>query len=329
MMRMIFTLLTAFIATLAIAPIIIPWLKKLRFGQNVRTFGPKGHLKKQGVPTMGGIMITGVIVLCALAFSYAQGRLTIMAPAAAFVALGAGIGFLDDYIKVVRHRSLGLRARDKTWMLLLICAAFAAYAYYSPHIDTRLYVPFTEWKLDLGVWYIPFAVFVAYATINSANLLDGADGLLSGVTLVIAAALSLVFLFGQAQLGQTDAVYGNMMVLSAATTGACLGFLVFNKFPAKVIMGDTGSFALGSAVLAIMSLSGMSLFIPVLCVMYVVTALSDILQALSYKLRHRPMFRMAPLHHHLEMGGMRETKIVALYMAVTAVFAVVTLFAVR
>jgi len=120
-----------------------------------------------------------------------------------------------------------------------------------------------------------------------------------------------------------------MMILSAALTGACLGFLVFNKFPAKVIMGDTGSFALGSAVYAIMSLSGMSLFVPILCMMYVVTSLSDILQVLSYTFRHKPLLRMAPLHHHLEMGGMRETKIVGLYMLVSVLFAVVTIFAVR
>lgn len=328
MLRMILTLLTAFVATLAIAPVVIPWLKKLKFGQNVRSFGPSAHQKKQGVPTMGGIMITGILALGALAYSYGEGRLAILLPAVAFIVLGALIGFIDDYIKIMRHRSQGLRARDKTWMLLLICGAFAAYAYYSPAIDTRLYVPFTDIRLDLGVWYMPLAVVAAYATINSANVLDGADGLLSGVTLVIASALTLIFLFAQAQYADR-ALYGNMQILSAALTGACLGFLVFNKFPAKVIMGDTGSFALGSAVYAIMSLSGMTLFIPILCMMYVVTSLSDILQALSYTFRHKPLLRMAPLHHHLEMGGMRETKIVGLYMLVSVLFAVVTIFAVR
>lgn len=319
MIRAALTVACAFIATLAIGPIIIPWLKKLKFGQNVRFYGPMSHLKKQGVPTMGGIMITLVMAASSMAFAFSGGRWASMGAAVAFVVLCALIGFTDDYIKVVKHRSLGLKASQKTLLLLVVGAAYAWYLYRS--VGPVIYIPFAGVTWDMGWWYIPFTVLVIYASTNSANLLDGVDGLLSGVTLVMAAALTLIcyFMMGKAGVAQYD--FGNMMVLSAAVTGACLGFLLFNHYPARVMMGDTGSFALGAAVTAVMLSTGMTLFLPILGIMYVVTSASDILQALSYKIRKKPLFRLAPLHHHLELGGMKEPKIVAVYMLITVVAA--------
>lgn len=323
MLRVILALAAAFIATLAIGPIMIPWLRRLKFGQNVRLYGPKSHLKKQGVPTMGGIMITVVIAVCAMAFSYPGTRLGIMLPAVAFMALNALIGFIDDYIKVIKKRSDGLSPRDKTWMLLIVAAAYAFYLYKT--VGPVVYLPFTDVSWDMGWWYIPFAVFVIYATTNSANLLDGADGLLSGVTLVMAAALTLICYFAA---GDTSRDFAGTSVLSAALTGACLGFLLFNHYPARVIMGDTGSFAMGGAFTAIMLITGMPVFIPILALMHVLTSLSDILQIASYKIRRKRLFKMAPLHHHLELSGLKETRIVAIYMAITTAMAALTFWAV-
>ncbi len=322
MFRILLALGASFVATLAIGPIIIPWLKKLKFGQNVRLYGPKSHLKKQGVPTMGGIMITAVIAVVALAFSHEDGRLDAMLPAVIFIALNAVIGFFDDILKIKRANSDGLSAKHKTVLLLILDTAYALWLYNT--VGPAVYLPFTDITWNLGWAYIPFAVIVMYATTNSANLLDGADGLLSGVTLVIAATLTLISYFAGPNINND---FPNMAVLSAALTGACLGFLVFNHYPARVIMGDTGSFAMGGAVTAIMLINGMPIFIPILAVMYVLTSASDIIQIVSYKTRRKRVFRMAPLHHHFELGGMKETRIVAMYMAITIVAAAVTFWA--
>ena len=326
MLRPILALVCAFVVTLATGPIIIPWLKKLKFGQNVRSFGPKSHLKKQGVPTMGGIMIMLSLLGSSIAFSYAQGRLRIMIPVLLFVAFCSLIGFADDFISIRKKRSMGLRARDKTWMLLLVSTVFAFYCYNQPEIGSSIYVPFTSVRWDLGWAYIPFTVFVIYATVNSANITDGADGLLSGVTLIVSAALCVIFYYGLTT--QSESIFGNCLILAAATTGACLGFLLFNHYPARIIMGDTGSFGLGAAVTALMLVSGMTLYIPILCFMYVLSSLSDILQKLSYMIRRHRLFKMAPLHHHLELSGWKEPTIVATYMGITLVMAAVTLYAV-
>ena len=323
MLRILLALGASFVATLAIGPIIIPWLKKLKFGQNVRLYGPKSHLKKQGVPTMGGIMITLVISVAALAFSHDQGRLQNVLPAVLFIGANAAIGFADDMLKIKKKNSDGLSPANKTWLLLIIDTAYAFWLYNT--VGSVLYLPFTELTWNIGWFYIPLAVLVMYATTNSANLLDGADGLLSGVTLIIAAAMTLI---GHFAAGVLPADFANISVISAALTGACLGFLVFNHYPAKVIMGDVGSFAMGGAVAAVMLLGGMPLFIPILAIMYVVTSASDIIQVLSYKFRRKRMFKMAPIHHHFELSGMKETKIVVMYMAITIAAAAVTFFAI-
>jgi len=246
-----------------------------------------------------------------------------MLPAVAFIVLNALIGFIDDYTKHIKKNSDGLSARDKTWMLLIVASAYAVYLYRT--VGPVVYLPFTDVAWNMVWWYIPFAVLVIYATTNSANLLDGADGLLSGVTLVMSAALTLICFFA---LDDTRRDFAGMGVLSAALTGACLGFLLFNHYPARVIMGDTGSFAMGASFTAIMLVTGMPVFIPLLALMHVLTSLSDILQIASYKIRRKRLFKMAPLHHHLELSGMRETRIVALYMAITAATAALTIWAV-
>ncbi len=325
MLRILLSLGSAFIATLAIGPIIIPWLKKLKFGQNIRDYGPKSHLKKQGVPTMGGIMITLVLAAVAMAYSHIDGRMATMLPAVAFVALNAAIGFADDYIKHIRKNTDGLSPGAKTVLLLIIDTAFAFYLYNTS--GSVLYIPFSDATFDIGIFFIPLAVLVMYATTNSANLLDGADGLLSGVTLIIAGAMTMIAYFA-ANSTNAPNDFPNVSVLCATLTGACLGFLVFNHYPARIIMGDTGSFAIGGAVCAVMLISGMPLFLPILAIMYVITSASDIIQIASYRIRRKRVFRMAPFHHHLELGGMRETQIVLLYMGITLVAAGLTLWAV-
>ncbi|MBQ2817493.1 MAG: phospho-N-acetylmuramoyl-pentapeptide-transferase [Clostridia bacterium] len=321
MLRIALTIVCAFIATLAIMPIIIPWLKKLKFGQNVRFFGPQSHFRKQGVPTMGGILIAAIMAIGAMVFSHKDGRWDIMGASVLFMLLCSLIGFIDDYTKIAKKNSNGLRARDKTWMLLIICTGYAFYLYNHPQVGSAIYIPFFEGKWDMGWLYIPFAVLVLYACINSANLVDGEDGLLSGVTLVMGVGYTLICYF------MGEGVFMNMSVLAAALVGSCLGFLIFNHYPAKIMMGDTGSFAIGGSVACISMVTGMPLFLVLIGIMYVVTSASDIIQALSYKLRNKPVFKLAPLHHHLELSGWKENKIVAVYMILTAIFTAIAFLA--
>jgi phospho-N-acetylmuramoyl-pentapeptide-transferase len=296
-------------------PLMIPALKRLKFGQPIRGDGPSTHLKKAGTPTMGGIifLIPAMVILCILSFEYSE-ILPLL-----ILTIGFGlVGFIDDYIKIIRKSKDGLSVSQKTIGLLLVSTAFVVYLVYASGIGTDIYLPFTGMSqaVILPVWvYIPFTVIVLYATTNAVNLTDGVDGLAAGVTLIV-----MIFFTVVASITAKDS--GNMLY-TAIIAGGCLGFLVYNSHPAKIFMGDCGSLALGGAVAAAAIILKIHWVLLLAGVIYVAEALSDIIQVFSYKTRRKRVFKMAPIHHHFELSGWKENKIVAVFCTVTIVFCVI------
>jgi phospho-N-acetylmuramoyl-pentapeptide-transferase len=316
MNKIIYPIIIAAVTGILLGPVIIPVLKILKFGQNVRQDGPHSHLKKSGTPTMGGIMI--LISLIAATLIINKNFYGIYA-AAIIVTLGCGlIGFLDDGLKIIRKRSLGLRAYQKIIGQVAFGLILAYYAYTNPQIGSRLLIPFTKNYIDFGIWYIPFTTFVVVCTTNSVNLSDGLDGLASTLTMIVA----VFFVFVCYGMNMDE-----LAVFAAGIAGACLGFLRYNSYPAQVFMGDTGSLALGGAVSALAVLSGLTLFIPIVGIIYVLEALSVVLQVSSYKLTGKRIFKMSPLHHHFELSGWHETKVVSIFCIITALFCLIGLLA--
>ena len=302
----------SFLITLILGPIIIPLLKRLKIGQNVRNDGPQTHLKKSGTPTMGGIIIFIALVITVLTSGMLNKDMYVLL----LSTFGFGaIGFIDDYLKVVNRRSLGLRAYQKLIGQIILAIILAVYQYSVS--GTQMIVPFLKNQyLDLGLLYVPFIVFVVVGTVNSVNLTDGLDGLASGVTLIV------LSFFGIVALNTSP----NISLFSNALAGACLGFLVHNAHPAKVFMGDTGSLALGGAVAAIAVLLKMPLLIPIVGGVYFIEAISVIIQVTSYKLTGKRVFLMAPLHHHFEQKGWKETKVVAVFWMATVILCLLGIF---
>ncbi|MCC8013579.1 MAG: phospho-N-acetylmuramoyl-pentapeptide-transferase, partial [Eubacterium sp.] len=291
-----------------LCPVVIPLLRRLKFGQNVRDDGPETHLVKAGTPTMGGIMILLSLLLSSLFFIKGNSDGIIVL----FMTLGYGIiGFIDDYIKVVKKRSLGLRAWQKIVLQLVVTGIFIYYIYNYTDIGTAVYVPFMKgFEIDLGVLFIPFVIFAVLGTVNAVNLTDGLDGLASGVTVLV----TLFFMFAALKLSS------GVLPIAGAAAGSLLGFLLFNSYPAKVFMGDTGSLALGGFLAAVAVLFKMPLFLIVVGIIYVLEALSVILQVGYFKLTHgKRIFKMAPLHHHFEKCGWNETKVVAVFYIITSI----------
>lgn len=303
--QLIFTIIIAFIITLVLGPLLIPILKKLKAGQSIRDEGPKSHMVKAGTPTMGGIMfIVAVIVTCLTSGKVNPDILILIA---SFTAFGV-IGFIDDFIKVVLKRNLGLRAYQKLILQMIIAVVLAVYQLKISAYGTRIYIPFVDFYWDIGVFYIPFIAFFVISVVNSVNLTDGLDGLAGGITLIIALFFSIVAI----NLG-----YQSIAVFCGALTGALLGFLRFNAHPAKVFMGDTGSLALGGAIASVAILMNMTLIIPVVGGIYLAEAISVMLQVVSFKLRKKRLFKMAPIHHHFELCGWKETKVVGVFWGLT------------
>ncbi len=326
MQRLIWTVLISFLAAIALGPMLIPWLKRMKFGQTIYDLGPESHKKKQGVPTMGGIIFMIPMVAVPLIMSQGDSRWGYL-PVAVIATLGFGlIGFVDDFIKVKKKRSLGLTPMQKIVPQLVLSIAFSVWAYTEPAVGSKWIVPFTNLEWDLGIWYVPMMVFVMVATVNSANLLDGLDGLLSGCALIdfITMGLILMLLAASGAPGQGNLT--NLMIFCGAAAGALLGFLRFNGYPAGVFMGDVGSFAIGGALVAVTTLTRLSLLIPIIALAMVASSLSDIIQISYFKATHgKRVFKMAPLHHHFELSGMAETRIVSMYMIVTALLCMVAL----
>ncbi len=301
-------ILISFAVSVISGPLMIPFLRRLKVGQTVREEGPQSHLKKSGTPTMGGIMILLSILAASVIYIKDYPK---MIPVL-FLTLGFGmVGFLDDYIKVVLKRSMGLRAWQKMTLQLLITIIFLFYLRRFTDIPLLFKIPYSSGlMLDLGRLTLPFLVLVIIGTDTGANFTDGLDGLASSVTLMIAIFFSIVAI----------GTGGGIEPVTCAAVGALLGFLLFNFHPASVFMGDTGSLALGGFVAAAAIVLQMPLFILIVAFIYVIEVLSVILQVGYFKLtKGKRLFRMAPIHHHFEMKGWKETKVVTLFTIITAV----------
>ncbi len=307
--------LIAFAVSLLAGPSAIGYLRGLKLGQQVRLDGPQTHLKKAGTPTMGGLLIILAVVVSLIVFRPLSPSMTILL----FATLGfAAIGFVDDFLKVVAKRSLGLRAREK--LVGQFGVAFLVAVYAAARLGTDLLIPFSGQKLILPVFiYLPLTVLVIAGTANAVNLTDGVDGLAAGSTAIAAAALGLVAYFLD---------YPDLAIFAGALTGACLGFSWFNAPPAQVFMGDIGALGLGAALATLAVLSKTSLFLLIVGGLFVLETLSVIIQVLSFKLSGRRFFRMAPLHHHFELLGWSEATIMIRFSLVSLVFALVGLLAV-
>jgi len=303
----IYAVLIGFLANIVLCPILIPSLRKLKFGQQIRGDGPKSHLKKAGTPTMGGIMIIISFLLAAAIFM----RNNPHALAVVLATLGFGtIGFLDDIIKITKKRSLGLRAWQKMLGLLVVSIGFVLYWQTLPGYTTEILIPFfPELTINLGFVFPIFAVFVFLACSNGANLTDGLDGLAAGVTAIIA-----VFFMFAAWIFESP-----VLPVAGAAVGSLMGFLLFNSHPAKIFMGDTGSLALGGFVAAVALMLQMPLFLVIVAVIYVIQTASVMIQVVYFTVtKGKRFFKMAPFHPSLELSDWSETKIVAFFCVITA-----------
>lgn len=313
----IYSTIISFAIALLLGPIIIPALKAFKFGQNIREEGPKSHFKKAGTPTMGGLMFMISVVVTVLIISH---KMTATLLVAIITMLGYGlIGFLDDSLKIIRKKNLGLKAYQKLIGQITFAFILAYTAYNSKNIGSSVHIPFTDKMLDFGVWYIPFMIFVIVAATNAVNLTDGLDGLASSVTLIVTVFFAVVT-FG---LNNRD-----LSIFCGALGGGLLGFLKYNSYPAQVFMGDTGSLALGGAISALAVLLKMPFILVIVGGIYVIETLSVIIQVIYFKLTGKRVFKMAPLHHHFEQLGWHETKIVAWFSILTAIFSLVGFLAI-
>jgi len=328
---MLYTALLSFVLALCIGYVSIPMLTRLKFGQRVRSDGPKTHIKKTGTPTIGGIIFLIPLIVVSLIFTAGDWGFI---PIAVLVTLGfALIGFADDLVKVILKRSLGLKAKYKLIGQISLAVIFAFYAYTHPDIGSVVVLPFVQFEWNLGVWYVPFVAFVVVATTNSVNLTDGLDGLAAGVSFVVAvtfAVLAFIFAYQAEQENLYHMALSNegMAIFSTALAGAVLGFLKYNFYPAKVFMGDTGSMGLGGAIVAIAVLLRLPLFLPVMGGIYMLETLSVIVQVIYFKFTGKRIFRMSPLHHHFELSGMSENKVVASFTFASAILCLIGFFGV-
>ncbi len=309
-MKHIFVLpvIIAFVISAALGPFIIPFLRRLKAGQTVRDDGPQSHIKKNGTPTMGGILILIAVVLTSLIYIKDYPKIIPIL----FLTLGFGlIGFLDDYIKVVLKRSMGLRAWQKMLGQLIVTGIFAYYIVHHTGISLAMKIPFWEGHvIDFGIFNIPLLFFIVIGTVNGTNFTDGLDGLASSVTVIVATFFTVV------SIGMESGIEP----ITCAVVGALMGFLLFNVYPASVFMGDTGSLALGGFVAATAYMLQMPLFIAIVGFIYLMEVVSVILQVGYFKLTGgKRIFKMAPIHHHFELCGWSETRVVAVFSIITAI----------
>ncbi|MBQ5675418.1 MAG: phospho-N-acetylmuramoyl-pentapeptide-transferase [Lachnospiraceae bacterium] len=300
-----------------LCPVIIPFLQKLKFGQVIRDEGPEAHMKKSGTPTMGGVIFIISVIVTSLFYIK---EYPMILPVA-FATLGFGIvGFLDDYIKVVKKRNLGLTEIQKLAGQLVVTGVFLFYMMNYTEVGTKLLIPFTGgvengFYLELPGWlFILFMICVFLGTTNGTNFTDGLDGLLSSVTVLVAVFLTVVSI----------GINSGLSPITAAVAGSLLGFLLFNVYPARVFMGDTGSLALGGFVASAASMMNLQIFIVIFGLIYLVEVLSVIIQVTYFKMTGgKRIFKMAPLHHHYELCGWPETKVVAIFSIVTAILCLI------
>lgn len=304
--------LISFAISVILGPILIPFLRRLKVGQTVRDEGPKTHLQKTGTPTMGGLLILTAMTVTSLLYMKKYPDIMPIL----FLTLGFGlIGFLDDYIKVVLKRSMGLRAWQKFGLQIIVTAVFAFYLHQYTDVGLACRIPFMSGKyLDFGIFNIPLLFIVVLGTVNGTNFTDGLDGLATSVTILVAT------FFTVCAIGLNEPI----TPITCAAVGALLGFLLFNGYPASVFMGDTGSLALGGFVAACAYMMQLQLFLPIVGFVYVAEVASVIIQVTYFKLTGgKRIFKMAPIHHHFELCGWKETKVVSVFSIVTAVLCLI------
>ncbi|CVK17740.1 MULTISPECIES: phospho-N-acetylmuramoyl-pentapeptide-transferase [Sporomusa] len=313
MQELLYAAVMAFAIAILAGPVVIPMLRRMKFGQSIREEGPERHYAKAGTPTMGGVLILLALVVPSLIFSGNNPEVLL----ALFVTLGHGlIGFLDDFIKVVLKRSLGLKARQKLLgqIIMAVALSYIASIYFGRGTD--LWIPVWGANVDFGALYYLLIFLVLVGTTNAVNLTDGLDGLAAGTTTVAALAYAVISLyFGKPHLA----------LFCAALAGACLGFLRYNAFPAKVFMGDTGSLALGGALAAVAVMTKTEFLLVIVGGVFVIEALSVIIQVVSFKSTGKRVFKMSPIHHHFELSGWTETKVVTVFWLAGTLFAAIAL----
>jgi phospho-N-acetylmuramoyl-pentapeptide-transferase len=319
--KLLLPLLLGFLFTAIPGPAVIRFMKRMDFRQTERREGPQSHLVKTGTPTMGGVFLL-LGWLLAVLVGVREG-FSLVLPVLLVMVLCGLMGFLDDFIKISTGTSMGLLPYQKVLLQFVISLLAAAWLYKSDGVGSAITLPFSGKSWDMGFFYLPFALFVLMGTMNGVNLTDGLDGLAAGTSLVI--QLSYVILFALMPLlaglgGWTgeSADYSGMAVFAAAGAGALMGFLLFNAYPARIFMGDTGSLALGGTIAMEALVLKSPLLLPLMGIPFVLSAVSVMIQVGSYKLRHgKRVFKMAPLHHHFELLGVAEPRITALYMLLT------------
>ena len=300
--------------SLALGPIAIPALRRLKFGQNIRKEGPQSHLKKAGTPTIGGLIFIGstLITMLALRLKWNDEAMIVLYSLIAF----GFIGFLDDLLKIIKKDNEGLKAWQKMVLLLVFSGAIAYYGYLN--LSTSMIIPFLGKKVALGMFYIPFVIFIYAATTNAVNLTDGLDGLASTVSVLVLTFFAVSsFILGHDSVG----------LFCIALIGGLIGFLKYNAYPARIFMGDTGSLAIGGAIATIAIILDIPLLIPVVGGIYVLETLSVIIQVTSFKLTGKRIFKMAPIHHHFEQCGWSEVKIVTVFSVVTVILCMIGFWA--
>ena len=312
----ILAVIIAFAISAALCPVVIPFLHKLKFGQQVREDGPQAHLKKKGTPTMGGIVFVLSVIITSLFYMKDYPKIIPVL----FMTVGFGlVGFLDDYIKIVKKNSDGLSPKQKLLFQFVITGIFAYYLMTSKEVGTGMLIPFTGgvengFYLELGWLFIPALFFIVLGTDNGVNFTDGLDGLCTSVTILVATFFTVVAIGENAGISP----------ITGAVVGSLLGFLLFNVYPAKVFMGDTGSLALGGFVASSAFMMQMPLFIAIVGMIYLVEVLSVIIQVTYFKKTGgKRIFKMAPIHHHFELCGWSETRVVAVFSIVTAILCLI------
>ncbi|ANU22824.1 phospho-N-acetylmuramoyl-pentapeptide-transferase [Planococcus donghaensis] len=316
----IFTLMSlgiTLLLTVILMPVFIPLLKRMKFGQSIREEGPESHMKKTGTPTMGGLVFLIAIIITVLIVAFIAGLLTAKVWILLLVLFGYGlIGFLDDFIKVVLKRNLGLTSLQKL-IAQIIIAVVSFFVLSGSDFETGVDIPFTNISIELSWLYVFFIIFWLVGFSNAVNLTDGLDGLVAGTASIAYAAFGVL------------AIYQGEMAIAIFTfsvTGGLLGFLIFNKYPAKVFMGDTGSLALGGALAMVSILLKQELLLLLIGLVFVLETASVILQVGSFKLRQKRIFKMSPIHHHFELSGWSEWKVVIVFWSVGLISAAIAVF---
>ncbi|MBX4265219.1 phospho-N-acetylmuramoyl-pentapeptide-transferase [Clostridium estertheticum] len=306
----IYSVIIAFLLSIIQGPLLIPLLHKLKFGQNIRAEGPKSHLKKAGTPTMGGIIfMVSTIITMLLIVRHTNDEA--MIALYCFIAFGL-IGLIDDFLKITHKENEGLKSKQK--MLLIVIVAGVIGYYTSIRLGTDIMIPFTNWSINLGIWYVPCIIIYFAATTNAVNLTDGLDGLATSVTIIVMTFFALV---------SNMMFHPSLAIFCAALAGALLGFLRYNFYKAQIFMGDMGSLALGGAVAGVAMILKSPVLVAIVGGIYVMETLSVIIQVFVFKATGKRVFKMSPIHHHFELSGWNETKVVAVFSIATVVFCLI------